>query len=322
MTHDALGPHEALSDFDLDASTDQAWIAFSARLADVLSVMDPGATLRIGALSSTAAGAVPYVSFSCDVGGVLVADAASNGELGEDHQLGAEQLAALDAAGWESPGSDGTDAHPGFRLRGTQEESQVVADAAVRVLRETYGVPHPAFLAPDQLAEILTPPAVRELPAGEEFDPEDLQAILPRNRAELDAAIGRELADLLGYEPVRDDEGDFGIRVGSAMVFVRATQDAEEVLVFSAVVHDVEGRSRAMEVLSDLNTDARYVRFMLIRDRVFVSLSVFARPFVPAHLHQGVKIVSIIADRIDGELAAKLRGRTTFADEAGPGEAS
>ena len=72
-----------------------------------------------------------------------------------------------------------------------------------------------------------------------------------------------------------------------------------------------------MEVLSDLNSDARYVRFMLIRDRVFVSLSVFARPFVPAHLHQAVKIVSVIADRIDGELAAKLRGRTTFAEREG-----
>ena len=76
------------------------------------------------------------------------------------------------------------------------------------------------------------------------------------------------------------------------MVFVRATTDAQEVLVFSAVVHDVEGRSRAMEVLSDLNTEARFVRFMLIRDRVFVSLSIFAQPLVPAHLHQALRTVS------------------------------
>lgn len=316
MTDDALAAPDPLSEFDLDASTDQAWTAFAGRLAEVLSVMDAGATLRIGALTGAAAGAVPYVRFSCRDHGHLVAEAASNAELGEEYQLGVAQLEGFARAGWASPTS-GTDGHAGFRITGTQEDARTLAEAAVHALREAYGVPHPAFLAPDQLAEILTPPAFDEPLLGESFDPEDLQATLPRSRAELDAAIGRELVDLLGYQPVRDDDGDFGIRVGSAMVFVRTTQDAQEVLVFSAVVHDVEGRSRAMEVLSDLNSDARYVRFMLIRDRVFVSLSVFARPFVPAHLHQAVKIVSVIADRIDGELAAKLRGRTTFAEREG-----
>ena len=99
------------------------------------------------------------------------------------------------------------------------------------------------------------------------------------------------------------------------MVFVRATSDAQEVLVFSAVVHDVDGRSRAMEVLSDLNTEARFVRFMLIRDRVFVSLSIFGQPFVPAHLHQALRAVSVVSDEIDEHLASKLRGRTTFAGD-------
>jgi len=78
------------------------------------------------------------------------------------------------------------------------------------------------------------------------------------------------------------------------------------------VVHDVTGRSRAAEVLNDLNADARMVKFHLIRDRVFVTLSVFAHPFVPAHLHQGVHLISEVADGIDEELASKLGGRTTF----------
>ena len=130
-------------------------------------------------------------------------------------------------------------------------------------------------------------------------------------------AAGGEPVDGL---TVQDADGDFGVRVGSTMVFVRATTDAAEVLVFAPLVHDVEGRSRAMEVLSDLNTDARFVRFLLLRDRVFVSMSVLARPFVPAHLTQALRIVSVTSDSIDDDLAVKLRGRTTFPTE-GPGGA-
>jgi hypothetical protein len=83
-------------------------------------------------------------------------------------------------------------------------------------------------------------------------------------------------------------------------------------------VHDVAGRSRAAEVLNDLNVEARWVKFQLIRDRVFVSISVLSRPFVPAHLHQAVRILSDVADGIDDELAAKLKGRTTFSEHDGP----
>jgi hypothetical protein len=100
-------------------------------------------------------------------------------------------------------------------------------------------------------------------------------------------------------------------------VFVRCTPDAQEVIVFSPLVHELEGRSRAMEVLSDLNTQARYLRFLLIRDRVYASMSVLAQPFVPAHLHQALAVVSRVADDLDHLLATKLRGRTTFSDESG-----
>jgi hypothetical protein len=81
-------------------------------------------------------------------------------------------------------------------------------------------------------------------------------------------------------------------------------------------VHDVAGgRSRATEVLNDLNVESRWVKFQLVRDRVFVITSVPAKPFVPAHLHQAVQVMSEVADGVDDELAAKLGGRTTFSGE-------
>ncbi|MFT4295505.1 MAG: hypothetical protein QM582_08840 [Micropruina sp.] len=301
--------------FDLERSTDEAWSEFAGRLGEVISHMDAGASLRIGSLATEQDGTAPFVVFHCTGGDVLIVEAAGNAALSEEFQLLPEQLAAIEELGWQPPNVD--DAYPteNFWRSGSQENAGELAQAAAQVLREVYQVPHPAFLAPDQLAEILTPPGAREAPSTS-FDADDLAARLVSGKADLDRLIESELTELLGHSPLQDADGDFALRVGSTMVFVRATSDAQEVLVFSAVVHDVEGRSRAMEVLSDLNTEARFVRFMLIKDRVFVSLSIFAQPFVPAHLHQALRMVSVVADEIDEHLAAKLRGRTTFTSDA------
>ena len=142
-------------------------------------------------------------------------------------------------------------------------------------------------------------------------------AVLPADRDHLDALVETELGAAFGHPPIRDEEGDIVIRVGSTLVFLRTAADAQDVVLFSAVVHDVAGgRSRATEVLNDLNVESRWVKFQLVRDRVFVITSVPARPFVPAHLHQAVQVMSDVADGVDDELAAKLGGRTTFGGDA------
>lgn len=297
-----------VSDFDFDRSAADSWRRFAERLSEVISVMDDGATLGIGSIATSADASAPYVTFRCGASGELraEADAAHLSEGGPD---------ALAASGW-TPGPDAGV----WVATGTQEESGVLAATAVAALRDGYGVQHPALLAPDQLADILTPTPV-EPALGPGADLALAQPLAAPTRQELDAAVAAQLTVLLGHEPLRDDEGDLALRVGSTMVFIRPSRDAQEVLVFAPLVHDVEGRSRAMEVISDLNTEARWVRFVLIRDRVYVSLSVFAAPLVPAHLHRALQIVSLISDSIDSDLATKLRGRTTFTDPGGEGVA-
>ena len=186
-----------------------------------------------------------------------------------------------------------------------QESSDRLSALAVAALRDVYGVQHPVFLAPDQLTEVLRGPTPESAPAA--------------GRAQqLDALVDQELTRMYGHPPMRDADGDVAIRVGSTMLFLRTSPDGQEVTVFAAVVHDVAGRSRAAEVLNDLNVEARWVKFQLIRDRVFVTFSVLARPFVPEHLQHAVTILSEVADGIDDDLAAKLNGRTTFSEYEGP----
>lgn len=299
-------------DFDLDRSTEQAWRNFAERLSEVISVMDDSHDLTIGSIA-TGAETVPFVRFRSVSRDLMRAEAASNGVLGEDYQLGPGQLAAFEEQGWHAPMSEGRDATPNFWIQLPQEESDRLANLAIGALRDIYGIQHPVFLAPDQLAEILQP-RPRPLMGTSEFDAEDVTAILPVSHEHLDDMVETELTEMFGHRPLRDSEGDIALRVGSTMLFLRTSADHREVIVFAAVVHDVEGRSRAMEILSDLNAEVRLVKFQLIRDRVFVSLSVFAHPFVPAHLHQAVRMMSEVADGIDDELAVRLRGRTTFQD--------
>ena len=312
---------ELRPDFDFDASTAQAWALFADRLAEVVSVIEDGASLRIGTMSTDAEPS-PYVSFTCGVRSQpeqqpdVVAEASSNASLGEGFQLGVAQLDQLEAMGWHAPSAEGDLPTANFWARHVQDDSTDLANLAVDTLRDVFGVQHPVFLAPDQLAEVLQPAEPQDVPLVEQVHQTDgVLAVMPHGKDELDRWITDELTRMFGHAPIRDQEGDFAIRVGSTMVFVRSVPDCSEILLFSALVHDVEGRSRAVEVLNYLNSESRFGRFALHRDRVYVSMSLLARPFVPVHLHEGVRVMSQIADLLDGELAAKLRGRTTFDEQ-------
>ena len=315
-----------IDDFDLDRSTAQGWAEFAGRLAEVISMIDESADLTIRSFSASD-DPPPYVRLSSPVRLMVRAEAAANAALGESYQLGADQISALESAGWQPPEGDRRD----FWVDRPQDAADEIANLVVGALRDVYGVQHPVFLDPDQLAEILTPePSAIEGPDGATTVVEPsgiidrvggnravaMTAVLPTGRAQLDQIVETELAAVLGHPPIRDDEGDVVIRVGSTLVFVRTAADAQDIVLFSAVVHDVDGRSRAAEVINDLNVESRWVKFQLVRDRIFVTTSVPARPFVPAHLHQAVQVMSKVADGVDDELAAKLNGRTTFGGDA------
>lgn len=296
--------------FDLDRSTQQAWDGFGERLAEVLSMMDDTSVLTIGTLSSDHDPA-PRIRFIGRPGQLVLAEASSNTTLGDRFQLSVDQLTAMEQLGWLPPVASGDSASADFHIEFDSDRTDALAALCVTTFRSVYGVEHPVFLTADQLSDVLQPPAP-EPSRRSEYPVDDLIAVLPADQRHLDELLDAELFELYGQHPFRDSEGDIAIRVGSTMVFVRSTPDAREIVLFSALVHDVAGRSRAAEVLNDLNVESRYGRFALHRDRVFVQMSVPAHPFVPAHLHQALRAISQIADGIDDELAARLQGRTTF----------
>jgi len=313
-----------IDDFDLDRSTAQAWAEFQSRLSEVITLIDDTADLTIGT-ESGGNGPTPFVKLSSPQPGMIRCEAASNAVLGDDFQLSAELLSAMERLGWQPPtvgeeqasATQSGEPTANLWIELPQVESDRISELAVAALRDVYGVQHPVFLAPDQLAEALQPmQAPVELDSSNELvvGGTGLQSTMPRNQQHLNDLVDAELAEIYGHLPIRDADGDVAIRVGSTMLFLRTSADGQEIVLFAPVVHDIAGRSRAAEVLNDLNVEARWVKFQLIRDRVFVTLSVLSRPFVPAHLRQAARILSDVADGIDNELAAKLNGRTTFSD--------
>lgn len=282
-----------IEDFDLDITTHRAWNDFTDRLAEVLSVMDATSDLSISVVANrTPNEEIPVIRFSFAEPETVVATLLRAGATG------------LVELGWQEVG-DGS-----YVVQHDQEDTAALAAHVTRTMTEALGAIHPVFLEPDQLADILKPAAPDE--ADRWPLPGAFGIVMPATREQLDAIVDAELAGMFGHPPLRDDAGDVALRVGSTMVFLRSTLDFQELVLFAVLVHDVAGRSRACEVLNDLNTESRYCRFALHRDRVFVQVSVPTRPFVPAHLRQALASISQVADGIDDELAARLRGRTTF----------
>ncbi len=281
-----------IEDFDLEASTSQAWDDFTERLDEILSVMDASEDLTIAVARSRKrpqdAAAVTFSVVGPDV---------------IEATLSARDHSGLTRLGWATIT---TGLH---RLTSHQEETRALAEVIVATMSTILEVLHPAFLEPDQLAEILSPGGT---PRAEGVPTVDVAALVPTSQQHLDEFIADELDRFTGHAPLRNAQGDLAVRVGSTVVFLRSTPDCREVVLFSPLVHDVAGRSRAVEVLNDLNVEARYCRFALHRDRVYVQLSVFAQPFVPAHLRHALQHISHVADAIDDELAARLSGRTTY----------
>ena len=279
-----------IEDFDLDRTTKQAWDDFTERLADVLSVMDASADLTISAVNGgETEEPPPAVRFSAIEPGVIEAVL-----VGVDSPR-------LTELGWTSSPN-------GVTARRDQEEAAELANLTTSTMTQVVGVLHPIFLEPDQLAELLT---ARESNPAQPV-PGAYGVVLPNSQAQLDAIVDAELEKMFGHPALRNAAGEVAIRVGSTMVFCRSTPDFKELVLFAALVHDVSGRSRACEVLNDLNVESRYCRFALHRDRVFVQVSVPARPFVPQHLREALESISQVADGIDDDLAHKLGGRTTF----------
>ncbi len=83
------------------------------------------------------------------------------------------------------------------------------------------------------------------------------------------------------------------------------------------LVQDISNRTRAAEVIADLNRKWSRIKFVLIDDRLSVFLEVAGSPFVPKQLTDTCAALTSFLRTVDDEFAARVGGDLFFASKSG-----
>lgn len=298
--------------FDRDVAL--AWRGFRSRLADHVAAMHPGDGLVLEPLAEESGGPVgPCVQFYAWGTGQVRCEVPSNAHLRDDRRLRPRDERLLRELGWHSPSRGPADPEddgsPAFWMDRPSSWADQLAEVAVTVLREVWGVPHPLFLRSETFGPggigAFEPPA----PAPEAAPPVATDtAIGPLDPDHLRSLIERTVGDRVGNSPVWDEDGDLVLSVSGVLVFVGVSPHGGSVDVLAPIVHSITGRTRASEILTDLNRQWPHLKFVLVDDRVAVVDHIPATPFVPAHLLASLDRIAGFLDTVDTGFAAHLGG--------------
>lgn len=248
-------------------------------------------------------------------------ETAGNSLLDADHQLGASQLAALEALGWHRPNDVDPDASPNFWADfPTPVRFDALAALAVATFADVHGVRHPTGLRYRAFRhdgrEVLFPtlklasePEPTLSPPSDDAGDETVESL---RRQVLE--VVQELAD---GEVDYDEDGDLPIRFGSAVAFTRVVEVPLIVRVMSPMLVDVDPRPSLRDRLNELNCDVDLARFVLMDTTVWVTVDLFCSPFRSEHLVQAIELIGGLADHFD-ELLQEDFGGTTFFGEHKP----
>ena len=316
---------------DLAAKVTEAWSDFTAALGKALGELPAGARLDVTVDQAALEGGAPIyeVSAANSPAGQLVAHAVGNTMLPDAYRLPRKAIGEMVALGWTPPGAAG-DHDERYSLTLSQDQAARLGGVLTRTLRDVYGAPHPAFLLYTVDSEAVptepgaapaTPPAVPSLGAARLIATEDDTAGLP-SQAELSVLplpdqVATVLAALLKTTPESlpvDNDGDFGIRSGSAMVFVRVRQDPPLVDVFSPVLTEVTPTQPLFARLSELTARLPIGRLYCANNTVWASVPVIGRNFQATHLMLAVQVMTGLADELDDRLHGEFGGKRFFVE--------
>jgi hypothetical protein len=313
---------------DLAAKVRQAWRDFAGALAEALPALPKKAELYL-TVDPTAYGTgdvVYSVGVRAAEDGVLAALAVGNGLLPEGYRLDRNAVASMIELGWSPPGViAGSREH--FGQNSPADQASQLAVVITRTLRDVYGAPHPAFVvygARDGEDEPLTlngplGTARHESTldmtegdvdlAGAEDGEDNLLNLAERVRTVV-AALLKTTPEELSV----DQDGDIGIRSGSAMVFVKVRENPPLVDVFSPLLTEVEATEQLFERLSDLTNRMPIGRLYCTSGTVWASVPVMGRRFQATHLVLAIQVMTGLADELDDRLQTEFGGKRFFSE--------
>jgi hypothetical protein len=264
----------------VDRSINDAWKTFRSRLADVL-VSDLSAPIRFRPLGSTRS-----VMVTSTGEGKALAVVARVGTSGRAHvrELGF----AYDARRWT------VEVDPRHVDR--------VAFLVSTVLHEVLGVIHPSLLDAEPHGLGLWDDLADETPAPIEVPalayPDDVEG--------LRTLIDLTLTQAMGHAPSKDDDGDIPIHTEAGGRVYVSVRDDWGVEVWSVLATKVS-HAKARRAIVRLTREYQFHRFQIWGDALIASVTVAARPFVPALLDSAIGGTLYLSETQSDGLSRALR---------------
>lgn len=299
------------------------WADFEHRLAHVLAAMPVESYLIISTESGDADGGY-YVQFANGGKAGLRAEAVSSSYLASPHALAPEQEVRLGSLGWQWPGGP-NDLDKNFNRQWPNPAPyEEVARLAVASLREVYRVESPAALVYRHRsfedgrtldASALGIRQERRTVASETSATPGSSPDRPGpSPDELRERVEGALRVWLGTdELVRDKDGDYPIRVGSALMYVRLMEGVPPLVqLFSIVVADVDGDAALLSTLNEVNGRIRFGRVFLVDRRVIASMELTALDLTADQIAFACNELGNLADGLDDWLSGRFGGSTAF----------
>lgn len=118
---------------------------------------------------------------------------------------------------------------------------------------------------------------------------------------------------------VPDHDGDYPVRFGSALYYVRLVGTGDpDVQVFAVAVDGVEQSPELLGELNAINCRIRFGRVFHVAGQVLVETDIVGDEIGPRGFRNACELVAGVADRIGPELVRKYGGRTAFEDSKEP----
>ena len=297
----------------------RSWDDFTRRLADGLGRMAIESFLILS-LPDDIAGVRAYVQFAHwanDDGASegLRTEAAGNRNLPGTRPLTPAQEERLQALAWQRPD---TDSAVGNYVRDWPMPAPFaeVAAMAVRTLREVYGVAQAADLR--FRYALFGSGDVEDLALG--LEPEE-RPMRPRSKpprrppaGALSPIVEDGLRRWLHVDRLeRDADGDYPIRVGTALIFVRVVEDQLPMIaIFSTILAGVEEGPALFAALDDINRRIRFARAFSIGRTILVATELPVVDITADQIAFACMQLGSLADHLDDVLHGRFGGGFAF----------
>ncbi len=302
------GEREGSSDAGSVGPSEMTWEDLERRLAVALAEMAPETFLLVGAPASG-----HYVQFARG-SSQFRGEAVSSHHLPPPTQLTEAQEVLLHGLGWlrPEPSQDGRNLYRDWPLPPPAAE---IARVAVATLSSAYAIATPNDL--QYRHESFGDEKVVQPDLGIERDARSRStkpATSGPGTAELRIVVEQALAAWLEIDQVViDADGDYPIRTGSALFFVRVIDGLPAaVRFFSPIVRDVSGDPALLVALNEMNARLRFGRVFWAGGQVVVSMELTGVGITPEQVTFAAVELANLADHLDDVLHGRFGGRVTF----------